>query len=169
MILKIIGAILIISACSTVGFSIAAKHRKELRTLRELIRILDYMECELQYRLTPLPDLFRVVAADTKGELQQFFTKLSQKLDDHVSCSVYSCLQDVLTEEKLPHWTRVGLAYLGESLGRFDLDGQLKALESTRSKCRSDLANLNVNKDARLRSYQTLGICAGAAMVILFI
>ena len=36
MILKVIGAILIISACSTVGFSIAAKHRKELRTLRSL-------------------------------------------------------------------------------------------------------------------------------------
>ena len=54
MILKVIGVILVIAGCGGVGFRIAANHRLEEKTLRQLIGILDYMECELQYRLTPL-------------------------------------------------------------------------------------------------------------------
>ena len=50
-----IGAALIIISCGGIGFRIANEQLKTERMLRELIRIFDYMECELQYRLTSLP------------------------------------------------------------------------------------------------------------------
>ena len=52
---RIIGAILVIISTSTVGFSIAASHRKEASALMQLIRALEFMSCELEYRLPPLP------------------------------------------------------------------------------------------------------------------
>ena len=61
------------------------------------------------------------------------------------------------------------LSELGESLGRFDLPGQLKGLEAVRRKCLMELEALGRNRTERLRCYQTLGLCAGAALVILFI
>ena len=59
MILKWIGVALVVAGCGSVGFKISANHRKEEKALRQLIGILDYMECELQYRLTPLPELWQ--------------------------------------------------------------------------------------------------------------
>jgi hypothetical protein len=58
---------------------------------------------------------------------------------------------------------------LGTSLGRYDLQGQLNGIESVRIRCRSDLEELERNRDVRLRSYQRLGLCAGCALAILFL
>jgi hypothetical protein len=61
------------------------------------------------------------------------------------------------------------LRELGQSLGRFDLNGQLLGIAAVRNTCRSKLQQFEKNKEVRLRSYQTLGLCAGAALAILFI
>ena len=69
----------------------------------------------------------------------------------------------------LPACLRRPLRLLGQTLGNFDLPGQLQGLKSSQDVCRRELARLEHNRDARLRSYQTLGLCAGAALVILFV
>ena len=56
-----------------------------------------------------------------------------------------------------------------QNLGKFDMSGQLRGLENARNVCRENLELLMYNKDRRLRSYQTLGLCAGAAVAILFV
>ena len=61
------------------------------------------------------------------------------------------------------------LLLLGHSLGRFDLSGQLKGLASVRERCGQELQALRSDRDSRLRSFRVLGLCAGAALVILLI
>ena len=58
---------------------------------------------------------------------------------------------------------------LGDSLGRFDLSGQIQGLASVQKRAEFELEQLRRNQDVRLRSYQTLGLCAGAALVVLFL
>ena len=170
MSLKVIGSILIITACGGFGFKIAATHVKEVKTLRQLIAILDYMECELQYRLTPLPALCRQAAGEGNGVLQKTFLQLAIELEDQVSPDVERCMTAALNQvNDIPRLTFHGLDMLGKTLGRFDLNGQLKGLEAVRQECRRNLEHLSKNQDVRLRSYQTLGLCAGAAMAILLI
>lgn len=170
MSVKLIGAILVIGSCGGFGFKLAANHRREENTLRMLISILDYMECELQYRLTPLPALCRMAASESKGVLSQTFLALAVELEDQISPDVESCMNAALARiTDMPELTREQMELLGRSLGRFDIEGQLKGLETVRRECRRNLEELNQNRDARLRSYQTLGLCAGAAMAILFI
>ena len=59
MSIKWIGAILVIVGCGGVGFSMAAAYRRQETALRELMGTLDFMSWELQFRLTPLPELCR--------------------------------------------------------------------------------------------------------------
>jgi hypothetical protein len=49
------------------------------------------------------------------------------------------------------------------------LEGQLQGIASVHSACERTLEQLSNNREMRLRSYQTLGLCVGAALVILFI
>jgi len=72
-------------------------------------------------------------------------------------------------EEFLYDLVRGAAEELGGNLGRFDIPGQLRGLENTRKECCDKLQMLTQNNDSRLRSYQTLGLCAGAALAILLV
>jgi len=170
MIFKILGVILVMIGCGSVGFRIAALHRYEEKSLRQLIGILDFMECELQYRLTPLPELCRQAASTCTDSPSAVFTELALEMESQINPDVDRCMAAALEKTKnIPPITRNKLIQLGKSIGRFDLNGQLKGLEAIRQECRRNLESLCDNQDNRLRSYQTLGLCAGAALVILFI
>ncbi len=167
---KWIGAIFIIVSCGGFGMGLAHSHRREESTLCQLIRALDLMECELQYRLTPLPELCRQAGLESQGCIRTVLLNLSQELDAQIAPEVSTCMSAALSGIKdMPPKTTQALTRLGSSLGRFDLPGQLKGLESLRSECRKTLEELTHNKDQRLRSYQTLGFCAGAALAILLV
>jgi len=170
MTLKILGVILVVVGCGSVGFRIAAIHRFEEKSLRQLIGILDFMECELQYRLTPLPELCRQAASTCTEMPSSVFCALASEMESQINPDVDRCMAAVLDKtSKIPPITRSKLIMLGKSIGRFDLNGQLKGLEAVRQECRRNLESLCDNQDNRLRSYQTLGLCAGAALAILFI
>lgn len=167
---KWIGAVFIILACGGFGILLAANHRREERTLRQLICALDLMACELQYRLTPLPDLCRQAGQESRGCVGEVLRRLSDELDSQVAPEVGSCMSAALGAVKdIPSKTEAAFRQMGRSLGRFDLPGQMKGLEALRADCRRELDALSQNKDTRLRSYQTLGFCAGAALAILFL
>lgn len=167
---KWIGAILIITSCSGCGFAIAAGQRREERLLYQLMGILQLMETDLQYRLTPLPELCRMAAGEGKGLLRTVFLNLYrelswQKLPDAGSC-MYAAIQ---RSGEVPARVRRLLVQLGHTLGRFDLPGQIQGLQAVRKRCEDSLASMQKNRDERLRSYQTLGICAGMALAIILI
>lgn len=168
--MKWIGALLIIGGCGMFGVSLAAAHRREEKALVSLISALDYMQCELQYRLTPLPDLCRQAGEQNKTQIGHVLLMLARELECQLSPDVESCMEAVLQSDmNLPGRSRVAFENLGRSLGRFDLDGQVRGLESVRTFCRTELEKLGKDRDVRLRSYQTLGLCAGAALAILMI
>lgn len=165
-----IGALLVVLGCGGFGFSMAAAHRKEEYTLRQLLSALDYMECELQFRLTPLPELCRLAGREAKGSVREVLLTLSRELDMQMAPDVDGCMKAaVIRSGTLPPRIKEILLHMGRSLGRFDLEGQLKGLEAARGTCRRELDALTHNRDSRLRSYQTLGLCAGAALAILLI
>lgn len=170
MSIKWIGAIFIILACGGFGFSLASAHRYEERSLQQLIGALDYMQCELQYRLTPLPDLCRQVARQASGCVQRLFAELANELEDQISPDAAHCMTAAISKtDNLPAKCSEAVQALGKTLGRFDIEGQIRGLEAVRSMCRRYVDELANGREVRLRSYQTLGLCAGAALVILFI
>jgi len=170
MYIRILGACLVVLGCGGVGFGIANGCRLEEKALRQLLGSLDYMQCELQYRLTPLPELCRKVSAASEGMLRQVFLGLAVALEDRITPDVEHCMELALGQvRQLPGLAGQVLGRLGRTLGRFDLEGQLRGLEAAREEARGKLEELAKDRAVRLRTYQTLGLCAGAALAILLI
>lgn len=167
--IKWLGAALILSGCGGVGFRMAAEIRQQEKLLGQIIRILHLLEWELQYRLSSLPELCRLASRESSGILREIFQKLSARLSRQEQDDAWACMDIVLQEyPTLPRSVRKHLRYLGRSLGRFDLPGQLHGLQTVRNACQTDLSNLKKNAEVRQKSYQTLAICAGTSLVILF-
>lgn len=166
---KWLGAVLVILGCGGCGWSLAADDRRRERCLRQLTQVLGVMECELQYHLTPLPDLCRLAAGEATGKLRLFFEEVAGELDGGSCPEVTDCIQSALRRHRdLPGNVRRLLHQLGRTLGRFDLPGQLQGLSAVKNACQRERQQLEENKGERLRNFQTLGLCAGAALVILF-
>lgn len=167
--LSYMGALLVILGCGGFGFSMAAAYRREERLLRQLMETLQFFQWELSCRLTPLPELCRMAASLGKGSVPLLFSRLSRELEDGHAPEVSACMYAALRHSDLSPGIRELLSALGRSLGRFDLDGQLQGLNEIKKRCCHQLEALQNNRTDRLRSYQTLGLCAGVALVILFL
>lgn len=161
---------MILFGCGGVGFTVVAAYRRQVHALQQLIRALEYMECELQYRMTPLPELCRSASHVCTGCVRSVLQQLSTELEAQIIPNAVSCMHAALTKHSsIPERLLKCLERLGDSLGRFDLTGQLQGLGSVRKCAEFELEQLRQNQDVRLRNYQTLGLCAGAALVVLFL
>lgn len=167
---KWIGAALVIAGCSGFGFSLASAHRKQERQLRQLIQVLEDMVCLLQYKLLPLPQLCRSCADRTGGPLRTLLLLFSEELEQQLTPDASGCMAAALIRcQNLNGSLRYLCSELGYSLGVYDLSGQLQGLEGVKKNCYRVLENLECNRELRIKSYQTLGICAGVALAIIFI
>lgn len=146
---KWIGAILVIGGCGGFGFSVAGEAMRQERLLRQLLENLDFMESELRYRLTALPELFQLCALRSGGCLRRLFLDLAGALDAHSGSDVEQCLRTSLDKQPgIPMRLRKRIWQLGRTLGRFDLDGQLRGIESAREGCRRELRELERNRSS---------------------
>lgn len=168
MTLKLIGALLIFVGCGGMGFSIAHQSKKEEQLLRQMVLALEYMSCELQYHLTALPELFRGAAQSVSGEMGDVLTAIAMELEKHLYNDASICMRHILRQNRqLPDRVEKILEQMASSVGMFDLSGQIAGLESAQKVCEKELNYLERNRDERMRSYRTLGFCAGAALAIL--
>lgn len=168
--LKWIGAILIVSGCGGFGFSIVSSHKRQERLLRQLLRILKLMEWELRYRLTSLPELCQLAEKETEGKLCVIFRDFYRELSWQNAPDAASCMGAVLRRNHdLPSKLRRILRHLGSVLGRFDLEGQLQGLQSVQEEITLSLLDGGKEREQRLRSYQTLCLCAGCALAIILV
>lgn len=167
--IRILGAACMVLGCGGFGFAMAAASRREEAELRLLLNALEYMSCELSYRQTPLPQLCRGAAEGERGSVPRFFQSLAGKLEQGDAPDVQVCVHEVLGQMELSRTLAQLLRELGGTLGRFDLPGQLRGLEAAIRSTELALRTLRDGAQERRRSYQTLGLCTGAALAILFI
>lgn len=167
---KWIGTLLIVISCCGTGISLAADHKREEALLNQMLSALAFMKSQLQYQLTPLPQLFRQTAKQCSGQLRSVFQTLAQEMEQQLLPEASDCMHATLkSHPDLPPSLRFLCRELGHSLGQLDLNGQLEGLELTHIHCLQKYDQLSRNRDQRLRSYQTLSLCAGAALAILLI
>lgn len=170
MIARWIGAVFVVLGCGGVGFTMASRCRKEIRALSELMTALQIMHSELSCRMLPLPELFSRASEGTDGCVKLILRQLGEEMERQVSPDAFCCMQVVLNRNRdLPDSVREVFQALGRSMGNFDLDGQLRQMEAVQADCKRILDIRNEQKEDRIRQYQTLGICAGAALAILLL
>lgn len=170
MIGKWIGAFCIFVSCMSVGFSVAYRQTRELKMLEQWIRIMDRAEKEICYHLRAVPDLFRMISYEENGPLGRLFLRAAIEMENQIQPNAGVCLNVALSDfEGLPKSVFELLILFGAELGRYDLESQLKGFAQIRSIAEEKRILTLQNHSKRIRGYQTLGLCAGAALVIMFI
>lgn len=168
--IRICGAVLIILGCGGFGFAMSHNLRREEQALRELVRGLEWMICQMQYQMPPVASLFLGAADAGRGVMSRILEQIGRKLEHQDASSVVGCIDAALKAvPNVPVKAAELLRLLGTSLGQFDMEGQIMQFKSTAALCQQELQRMNDEKDSRMRLYRTLGICIGVAVVIFLI
>ena len=149
--LKLIGLSLILTASSAMGLGLARTvRRQQAQTLALIDALLRIREA--------------AVAA--------FFSGLAGSLSAADTCTVgYACRQALRRTEGLciPAGVRTALMSLFDTLGKYDLDGNLQALDLALGRLREEARQLQGSAAARCKTYVTLGVCTGLAVAVILI
>ena len=170
MSIKVFGAIFVLVASGLMGFKLSRAYTLQVHQLEQLIQSFEYIKCEMQYRMTSLTMQFQQCSTFTDGAISSFFAEMVIELESQINPNAGYCLNAVLGRMKsLSPAAAAVLRNFGQTLGCFDLRGQLICLEDTITYSQDTLKRLKDNYTNKTRNYQTLGLSAGAALIILFI
>lgn len=169
---RILGAVLILCGSAGFGFRAARQLKRTISQLQMLDTAMHLMDCELSFVSPPLPRLLRTVSKDTQGPVSQLFSNYAKVISDPQTKDTEAAMRKAMEMTKhlsLPPGTVFSLLEFSQTLGRYDLNGQLSAIASVRRRLSPQLDRLKEEQKDRCRTYQTLGICAGLAVVILIV
>lgn len=170
--LRTLGAVCIVLSASAAGFGFAAGIRVQLRQLEAFLDALCIMKSEIELRLTPLVEVFRLLEASPERAVGAFFGVCRERLErgDCLSLTgVFSDAARAVPQLRLSGRSLRTLGSLALCLGKFDLLGQSRAIDLAAERLKQERDTLRAGARQRAGSYGALGVCAGLAAVILLI
>ena len=131
--------------------------------------ILEHFSWELQTNLAPLSICCAAASCCGRGEMGRLFENLAQHLERGIERNPGECMALAMVQHDIPQQIQFRLSQLGDTLGRYDLSGQIGGIEAIRELCKRDLQALVSERSKTVKSCQALGLCTGAAVAILLL
>jgi stage III sporulation protein AB len=172
MIVKLIGAAVLIGATSLIGFSLAADCAKRPRALRELQALMQMLENEMSYLSNLLSEAFNRIYSGSDSDTAILFREAANKLSTAGITAAEAW--ERATEENyiklsLNKEDKAILLAFGKMLGNSDLEGQLNNIRLVTSQLRHQEIKAEEMKRKNEKMYRSLGVLSGLAIaVVLF-
>ena len=171
MMIKMVGAVLIIVGSTLGGFVKAHQLAVRPKQIRALIHSLQRLMTEITYGLTPLPDAIRKIAVQTKQPLRFIFATAAEHMTFPNQHTAQESIQAAVhqgwtkTEMKLPE--KAVMLELSYSLGMSDRQEQVKHLLLAIQQLVHEEQQAQIDQQKYEKMSRSLGALVGALIVIL--
>jgi len=169
--MTIIGSLILILGCGSLGLYLAARIRKRPIELRECLVALTLLDTEILWGGTPLPEAFATLKDRTDGAWRGFFAELEQRLQkgEGANPAWKATIQQQMKNFCIKPEDWQVIQDVGKGLGRSDRHEQHKQIELVKQQIVliKDQASEWSEKQAKMWSY--LGFLGGIAGVIFLI
>ena len=130
--MKFLGFLLIIGSSALLGMNYSAEKKARINDLQAFISMLEILCAELNNRLYPLPELFENISSKLEGRAASFANLLKlnmyvlgEKNFETIWYESYFVSGAALSDKENNE-----ILSLGKTLGRYDLETQLAAIEA---------------------------------------
>ena len=173
MIVKITGCILIIGACSYMGFFLGKQYNARFEQIRKLRSSLKMLETEISYSMNPLPEALLKVGSRIPGPVGALYKYTAELLEKNVGLPMDQVwkagLNELSEESSLKKEELDVLDDFGLGLGGSDKEEQLKNFHLIQEHLRIIELNAESDRNKYERMYKTLGVLTGAALALVLI
>lgn len=171
VIIRLMGAALVVAACSGMGTFFAGQWCERLRNMEYLRKMVFLLKGEIVYAHSPLTEGFERTGEKGGGEMGRLFTRVAERMNRQQGEPFYTIWQEEI--DRIPkscclqNEDRQSLKGLGEHLGYLDLEMQERTILLYLEQMDQTIGYLREHKQERRRLYTSLGIMGGIFLTIL--
>lgn len=170
--LRIIGAACVGISAAAMGFRTAAQMRRRLTVVTAFRDALLSMQQKITYYHTPLPQMLRELAVESREETAAFFAHAAVMLEENRTNTAETVLCRCLREDKslmLPEEAEARCLRLFRTLGWMDGANQAEAIARAVREFDELVETLRTEHTRRGRCVCLVSVCAGLAAAILLL
>ncbi len=171
--LKYAAIAILFLGCTYIGFYYGEKFKKRCKALADIKKAVMFLNTEVMYYNTPLPEAFNNIGLKLPNPLDNLFKEMAYLLREDQCESVYHVFNQVYDnyqeELKLKEGDRRILDDFFKSLGGSGIYGQEKVFKLAAEEIDLNYGEAEVEAKKNIKMYRTLGICSGAILAIFFI
>lgn len=173
MLFKLIGAALIICACSKIGFDFASCLSKRVEQLQDIKLGLSAILTEISFRGTPLAEALKKSADIMHTRSKVIFLLSSAMLEsDHVITAkeaILAAIENHSEDSSLKDEDFTVLKGFAGLIGTSDLANEIANIEITQQKYDNLIRHAEQQRDKYAKLYRSSGVLAGLLITVLFI
>lgn len=171
--LKALGALLIIGACTTLGLAAHAKLRRQIASLSAILNAITFLRAEIEGPRTPLPELIDTLAHSKNPDTRLLFREMRRRMEQMPGMSLgyhwSSTVRDLADDLCLSDEATAILRDASSFLGRYDAGQQLQCLNYTAERLEGYRQRACQEYQKHGNIYRTCGIAAGIFLVLMLI
>ena len=170
MLLRIIGALAVVSGCAGLGMYYAARENFRTSELSEFKKALLILSSEIEHMRSPLAIACANISKRTSAATGQLFENFSHSLsagEGETAYQLWMSAADTVREQSFlaaEDWDVI--EGFGKTLGYLDKNMQKNAIEYTVGYINDKTAELQQQGDKNKRMYRSLGIIAGLLVTV---
>ena len=158
---RVLGALLILSACIAAAAGRVQEHRRRLRMTESLANALDQMAGDIRFRRVPLPEALREVGK--LPECGKYFVEIEKRVESNIT--LQEAWKQSISEIEYPTVREILLQMALSG----DEERLLGNLTRARERLRADAAEERQKSAARNRLLWTGALSAGGLLTILLL
>lgn len=170
MIIKFLGAVVLIGATSFIGFSLAADCSKRPRALRELQALLQMLENEISYLSNLLLEAFNRIYEGSNSDTAILFREAAINLETNgvtADAAWEMAIEENYSKLSLNKEDKTILLTFGKMLGNSDLEGQINNIKLISSQLKLQELKAEEMRKKNEKMYRSLGVLSGLAITII--
>lgn len=170
---KVAGAILLLLGSTAFGVYKACMYNSRLDNLYEIKKAFLYIQGEIRYMNTPMPETLAGAARQIKGTCRRFFSRVASELDAGIGKELKQVWENAVANE-IPHGVLEReavetLREMGGQLGCLDTQAQEKAIDYFLKKWDFLIETRRRERAEKLKLYYACGVMGGLLMVIIIV
>jgi len=172
MMIRLIGAVLITAGAAAWGLLGVFRLRSRVRSLNALVSALGVMKSEICERLTPMPELLKLLGNEATPPASLLFKNAAEKIPS-LGSKPFSTLWNQAVHETpellLAPPEELALKELGLSLGRYDIGEQRSALQYAERRLGDYARKAETEREKNSKVHAFLGVAAGLFAVVILL
>ncbi len=170
---RLVGAIAILTGSVGIGWSMANEAREEIRHLEEILQMTGFLSGEISCYNALLCD----GAENASHHLQSPYSDFLRKVSDEINRKSGECFSDIwsrMTDEsfltciwKKEEWE--SFRKLGEHLGYLNQTMQISMIDQYRTELEERIRKKRKSLDGKIKLYNSLGLMGGLFLIILLL
>ncbi|MGI5986187.1 MAG: hypothetical protein GXY01_01125 [Clostridiales bacterium] len=170
--MKILGALLLVAACTLIGIGQAKKLYFRQRCLEGALDALRFMDAELKNAAVPIPEIFRNLIRLPDNKLSSFFNNLNTKMAGFGEESLADIWSGCVLNDRsisLSERQRQELCRVGTFLGRYSENEQSEAIAACIAHLEGELERTSEKAREGAKLYTGLGLTFGLMLATVLI